>query len=185
MRKSNKTQTQIDPGEQEMTLKDKLWAFVSPVEPDGKRKSTIILYSFCLSLVFMVINLGAYVLAVPVIDGVLNGVVPGSVLQAAEILLPGLIGTAVCCLFFWLPGDKRQTPFAYFWMLGYLVAFFLTVPMLKDLTSEVRTIIYGLALSYMIVPLLTGFPVTFYLLSRYRKKHPHRPDGLQTMWPMR
>lgn len=149
---------------------DMLWQFVSPKTPDGKRKSTILLYSFGLSLVFTAIYVGCYALFVPIIDNAFNPALGDYALLAVEMLIPAIIGGFVCNIFFLIGEDKRLVPAAYLWVIGYAVAF-LAVMMIAAGSAQERGFMLYLFSLYCPVPLALGVAIAGFLFWRHRKYH--------------
>lgn len=145
---------------------DRFWNILFLTE-DGRPKSAMFLYSFCLSLLFFGIYAAAYVYLIDVLE---TAFVNESVLlrNIAQCVLPGLAGTVVCCAMFFLIPDRRLVPAAYLWLAAYALAAFITMFFLTE-QEEFRIFLYFFA---MLVPvgLISGGAVSFLLLRRHRRK---------------
>lgn len=133
---------------------------------NGKPKSGFLIYTFCLSIVFIALYLVAYSFLVdwlaPLTESwpVVLGNLTGSLCVSAAVLLVG-------CVLHRLLSDKRLMLGTYLWLLLYAVASVITMAiMLED--AEAMGAFWRFALWFLLIPLALGL-VLFYLL--YRRDH--------------
>ncbi len=153
----------------EGTLRDKLDRFwrILFLNEHGRPKSAMFLYSFCLSLLFFAVYATSYFFLIDVLESAFatSSVLMRNILQA---VLPGLLGTVVCCALFYVFPDKRLVPVAYLWLAAFALAALLTMAFLTE-KEEFRIFLYFYA---MLIPagLLSGGLISFLQLRRYRQK---------------
>lgn len=141
-------------------------------EENGKPKSASLLYSFLLAILFILIYGASYLLLLAPLERAFAGASVG-VRNAAEYLIPALIGSAICLLFFLLPGEKKKLAVgAYVWMGALLIAVMLFELLLID-WSDAKTE-YGLFMMIVNLPglaaVLTGGVPALLLYRRERRK---------------
>lgn len=146
---------------------DQFWRVLFLTE-EGRPKSAMFLYSFCLSLLFLIVYSLSYGFLIDVIEKSF----PGSTVLVRNILqsvLPGLAATLVCCSFFFLFPDKRLIPAAYLWLAVYAVIAFVTMAFMSS-GEELQIFLYFFA---MLVPvgLISGGLISFLLLNRHNRKN--------------
>ena len=93
---------------------ERFWSAFQMTE-NGRVKSTLLLYSFCLCWVFFGVYGVAYAFLVPPVHALTAGW-PILAVHLAEILVPSVLATALCGLTWLLPGDRRLLPATYLWM---------------------------------------------------------------------
>lgn len=131
---------------------------------NGHVKSTLLLNSFCLSILFLAVYGAAFFLLTDPIHAWL-ALAPRGMENLANALLPALAGTAVCALSHCI--CRPQTVLAaYFWLL--LLALASLVTMLLLLRGEGGASLLFLQLFGMMVPapLLLGIGSAWWLLRR-------------------
>ena len=140
---------------------------------NGKVKSTLLLYSFCLCWLFIVVYCGCFALFTRPLDCLLSGL-PVMAVNFVEALVPAIAGTAVCSLAWLLPGDKRLLPSAYIWLTLLMLACLIALIVLMGLESA------GLILQFfgmfVLAPLVLGVGSSLLLYYRYWKKRPPVTD---------
>jgi uncharacterized membrane protein len=138
----------------------------------GKPKSPVILYSFLLACAyFLVFFLCFHFLTDPLFRFVKPG--PEPVNTVVHAFLISILGTAVCCLTFFLK-DKRLTPYA-FAILGIL--FLMTLAASVSLKPEARSIMQMVIVMYGLSPVLIGNLVSWSLyLGILKKKNAPSPE---------
>jgi len=99
---------------------DSFWSAFQMME-NGRVKSTLMLYSFCLCWVFAAVYGGAIALLIGPLHTLMNGA-PVFLENLVTALVPAVLGTAVCGLTWLLPGDKRKLPAAYLWLTLLMLA---------------------------------------------------------------
>ncbi len=152
---------------------DKFWGAFQMTE-NGRVKSTILLYSFCLCWVLLALYGGCFALLNPWLDGLLQGMSVGLV-TLVEALVPAAVGTAVASLVWLLPGDKRLLPAAYIWLALLLLASLIALIILMGWESM------GLILQFFgmftLAPLALGLGSSFLVYHLYWKKRPPAEDS--------
>ena len=153
---------------------DRFWgAFL--FTKDGKVKSTLLLYSFCLSVVFAVVYVAAYVIFVNLLHPMLEGA-PAWLINLVEAAVPTVVGTAVCALA-WLLPEKRMMLSAYLWLAVLAVA--CLVAMLVILGGDAQAQILFLQFFGLFVPapILLGGGLSLWLYRRYQRRRPTLTNG--------
>lgn len=109
---------------------DRFWAALF-LTPEGKPKSAVLLYSFCLSLVYLAVYGIAYYFLIDLIETAFAGssVAMRNLLQS---VVPGLAGTLVCCSLWFAIRDRRIVPAAYAWLCAFALAALVTMAILSD-----------------------------------------------------
>ena len=147
---------------------DKFWGAFQMTE-NGKVKSTLLLYSFCLCWVLLALYGGCFALLNPWLDGLLQGM-PVPLVTLVEALVPAIVGTAVASLVWLLPGDKRLLPAAYIWLALLLLACLVALVIMMGLDSA------GLILQFFgmftLAPLALGLGSSLLAYYLYWKKRP-------------
>lgn len=151
---------------------DSFWGAFQMTE-NGKVKSTLLLYSFCLCWVFLAVYGGCFALFTKPLNGLLAGL-PVLAINIVEALVPAAVGTAVCCLVWLLPGDKRLLPASYIWLTLLALACLIALIIMMGLGSA------GLVLQFFgmfaLAPLVLGDLASMLLYYRYWKKRPPAAD---------
>ena len=117
---------------------------------EGKRKSPKILAYFFGALLFLVIFVAAYAFLTTPLHNL--PIANETVLSAVETLLIALVGTAGCCLLFFLP-DKSVVPYS-FVGLAVIVAMFYVAAFALD--AAVRPTMLYLSSMYGLGPAVVG-----------------------------
>ena len=99
---------------------DSFWSAFQMTE-NGKVKSTLLLYSFCLCWVFIAVYASSFVLLLDPLDALVSGA-PKVVVYLVEALVPALVGTVVCALSWPLYKDKRLMLAAFIWIFLLAIA---------------------------------------------------------------
>ena len=131
---------------------DSFWGAFQMTE-NGKVKSTLLLYSFCLCWALLALYGGCFALFTPLLDGPLSGL-PVALVNTVESLVPAVAGTAAASLAWLLPGDKRLLPAAYLWLAALMLASLIALVVMMGLDSA------GLVLQFfgmfVLAPLALG-----------------------------
>lgn len=147
---------------------DKFWGAFQMTE-NGKVKSTLLLYSFCLCWVLLALYGGCFALFSPLLDG-LKDYLPVAAVNAIEALVPATVGTAAASLVWLLPGDKRLLPAAYIWLALLMLACLIALIIMMGLESA------GLVLQFfgmfVLAPLALGLCSSILAYTLYWKKRP-------------
>ena len=152
----------------------------------GRPKSTVLLYSFLLSLVFLAIYVAAYAFLVGPIQQIFIPDFKSMTLKefsefslahkdlvtwmnVLESLLPGLAGSIVCCGISLLIKDRAVPAGAYIWLVVLLVVVLIAmIPIAKN--AEVYKSFLFFILMYVPAGLLTGTIFTHHRYGVYRKE---------------
>ena len=152
---------------------DSFWSAFQMME-NGRVKSTLMLYSFCLCWVFAAV----YGAAIALLIGPLHMLMAGSPVFLENLvtaLVPAVLGTAVCCLTWLLPGDKRKLPAAYLWLTLLMLACLIGLIMLMGWENA------GLVLQFfgmfVLAPLALGLSSSLLAYYLYWKKRPRAEDS--------
>ena len=147
---------------------DKFWGAFQMTE-NGRVKSTILPYSFCLCWVLLALYGGCFALLNPWLDSLLQGL-PVGLVTTVEALVPAAVGTAAASLVWLLPGDKRLLPAAYIWLALLVLACLITLIIMMGLES------LGLILQFFgmftLAPLALGLGSSLLAYYFYWKKRP-------------
>jgi len=134
---------------------------------NGKVKSTLLLYSFCLCWVLLLVYGGCLTLLIGPLDAMLEGL-PVAVVNLVEALVPAVAGTAVASLVWLLPGDKRLLPAAYLWLALLMLACLIALIVMMGLENA------GLVLQFfgmfVLAPLALGLGTSVSAYYLYWKK---------------
>ncbi|MBR3436404.1 MAG: hypothetical protein IKG97_01480 [Lachnospiraceae bacterium] len=152
----------------------------------GRPKSTVLLYSFLLSLVFLAIYALAYAFLVGAIQ---QFFVPGlsrmTLEEFSEYMLahknlapwmnitqsvvPGVLGSVVCCLLSLAIKERAVPAGAYIWLVVFLVVVLVAmIPIARD--ADVYKAFLYFVLMYVPAGLLTGTIFTHHRYGTYRKE---------------
>ena len=149
---------------------DSFWSAFQMTE-NGRVKSTLMLYSFCLCCVFIAVYFAAFALLLAPLNALVSGA-PAAVVCLVEALVPAVVGTVVCMLTWPLFSEKRLIPASFTWM--FLLAMACLVAMLVLMGDEPKA--RGLFLQFFIqavpAPILLGGGTSALLYRRYMKHPP-------------
>lgn len=153
---------------------DSFWGAFRMTE-NGRVKSTLLLYSFCLCWVLLALYGGCFALFNPWLDGLLaQSGLPVWLVSAIEALVPSVVGTAVASLVWLLPGDKRLLPAGYIWLTLLLLACLIALIIMMGRESV------GLILQFfgmfVLAPLVLGLGTSLLVFYLYWKKRPPAGD---------
>ena len=138
---------------------DSFWSAFQMME-NGRVKSTLMLYSFCLCWVFAAV----YGAAIALLIGPLH------------MLMAAVLGTAVCCLTWLLPGDKRKLPAAYLWLTLLMLACLIALLVLLKGEQGAQILALQFFGMFVLVPLIMGDGMSILLFYRYWKHKPPVKD---------
>lgn len=131
---------------------------------NGKPKSALLVYTFCLSFVMLAVYVGAFFVVIQGLHNLTAGlpVFLGNLIQALAAAIVGLLVSIL--LHFVLP-DKRLMFGAYLWLTLYAVACLITLLIFLRGTGAVAALLtfYGW---FVVIPLVLGLAVTYYLFRR-------------------
>ena len=149
---------------------DSFWSAFQMTE-NGKVKSTLLLYSFCLCWVFIAVYAALFVFLLDPLDALVSGA-PGIVAHVVEAVVPALVGAVVCVLPWPIIKDKRIIPASYTWIfLLSLACLIAMLVMMKD-EPEARNLFLQFFVQAVPAPILLGGGLSAFLYSRYLKTPP-------------
>ena len=148
---------------------DGFWSAFQMTE-NGKVKSTLLLYSFCLCWVYFAVYAGAFVLLLDPLEAMLSGA-PGIVVHVVEALVPAAAGSLVCMLPWPLLKDKRIIPSSYTWMLLLSAACLIAMLVMMKDEPEARLLFLQFFVQAVPAPILLGGGLSA-VLYRHHLKHP-------------
>ncbi|MCI9348315.1 MAG: hypothetical protein HFF83_03640 [Oscillibacter sp.] len=141
---------------------ERFWSAFQMTE-NGRVKSTLLLYSFCLCWVFFGVYGVAYAFLVPPVHALTAGW-PILAVHLAEILVPSVLATALCGLTWLLPGDRRLLPATYLWMAALTIA--CLIAMLVIMNGEAAGLVLQFFALYTLAPLGLGGALSAFLYCR-------------------
>ena len=145
---------------------DKFWGAFQMTE-NGRVKSTLLLYSFCLCWVLLALYIGCFALLNPLLDG-LQDFLPVTAVSVIEALVPAAAGTAVASLAWLLPGDKRLLPASYIWLTLLMLACLIALIFMMGLGDALFVLqFFGM---FVLAPLALGLGSSVLAYTLYWKK---------------
>ena len=148
---------------------DSFWGAFLLTE-NGRVKSTLLLNSFCLSIVFGAVYAAAFIFLVDPLHALMDG---AGIFwtNLVESLVPAVAGTGICSISWLIFKEKRMMATAYAWLLVFAFACFVTVMMLfgSDV-PEAKTMFLQVFMMLVPAPILTGGILSVFLYCRYLKQ---------------
>ena len=131
---------------------------------DGKPKSGLLIYTFCLSFVFLGIYIVAFWMVIEELSDPLASLPPvlGNLIQS---VLVGVAASALSGLMHILLPDKRLAFGTHLWLALYVVASVITLAILLKEAELIGTMLM-FALWFAVIPLAMGLTVTYLLYRR-------------------
>lgn len=131
---------------------------------DGKPKSGLLIYTFCLSFVFLGIYILAFWMVIEELSDPLASFPPvlGNLIQS---VLVGVAASALSGLMHILLPDKRLAFGTHLWLALYVVASVITLAILLK-EAELIGAMLMFALWFAVIPLAMGLTVTYFLYRR-------------------
>lgn len=131
---------------------------------DGKPKSGLLIYTFCLSFVFLGIYIVAFWMVIEELSDPLASLPPvlGNLIQS---VLVGVAASALSGLMHILLPDKRLAFGTHLWLALYVVASVITLAILLKEAELIGTMLV-FALWFAVIPLAMGLTVTYLLYRR-------------------
>ena len=136
--------------------KHTFWDLFTMVE-NGKLKSTFMLYSFALALLFLAVYAAAFVLLVDAVHAFMSPVSPW-LSGVMECLTPAFVSAVAAFLCQKLARDKRLAATAYVWLTVALIA--IAVILLTSFPLEDWGRLINLILQMGVVPIALGSLLT-------------------------
>ena len=152
---------------EESKLRTKLDSFwrVLFLTPEGRPKSSVLLYGFCLSIIFMLLYGLSYFFLIDVLEQ-LFAEASVTVRNVFEAVIPGLVGSMVICPLWFVFKNKRLMPAAFIWLIAFAL---IAIPLMALLTGDAQS--FGIFMYFyaMIVPtgLVTGAVFTFLMYAAH------------------
>lgn len=131
---------------------------------DGKPKSGLLIYTFCLSFVFLGIYIAAFWLVIEELTQPLSAMPPvlGNLIQS---ILVGIAASALSTVMHMLLPDKRLAFGTHLWLAAYVVACVVTLAVMLGDWSLIGTMLV-FALWFAVIPVAMGLGVTYILFQR-------------------
>ena len=149
---------------------DSFWSAFQMTE-NGKVKSTLLLYSFCLCWVFIAIYAASFAFLLDPLDALVSGA-PGFVVHMVEAVVPALVGAVVCVLPWPIIKDKRIIPASYTWIFLLSMACLIAMLVMMKDEPEARNLFLQFFVQAVPAPILLGGGLSAFLYSRYLKNPP-------------
>lgn len=150
---------------------DHFWRILF-LTPEGRPKSAKLLYSFCLSLVFMLVYGLCYWFLIDPLEAAFAAS-SSFVRNFFEAIVPGLLGSIPCCALWFVFKDKSYLPMTYAWLTLFALAGLITLLLLTQ--DEARAMM--LQFYALIVPtgLIAGSVFSWCMYLRWRRNPPSVP----------
>lgn len=145
---------------------DKFWVNLF-LTPEGRPKSAKLLYSFCLSIVFMLVYGLCYWFLIDPLEHAFAEASP-LLRNLLETILPGLAGSVLCCSLYFVFKDKGYMVFIYSWILLFALAALITLISVTD--SENVGIMLQIFTQFVLTGLITGSAFSWYMYIRWQRK---------------
>ena len=149
---------------------DSFWSAFQMTE-NGRVKSTLLLYSFCLCWVFIAVYAASFAFLLDPLDALVSGA-PGIVAHVVEAVVPALVGAVVCVLPWPIIKDKRIIPASYTWIFLLSMACLIAMLVMMKDEPEARNLFLQFFVQAVPAPILLGGGLSAFLYSRYPKKPP-------------
>ena len=146
---------------------DSFWSAFRMTE-NGKVKSTLMLYSFCLCWVFIAVYFASYFFLLDPLDALVSGA-PKIVVYLVESLVPAVVGPAVCALPWPLYKDKRMMAASFTWIFLLAVACLIAMVVMMSDEPEARNLFLQFFAQAVPAPILLGGGLSAILYQRYMK----------------
>lgn len=166
-------QTPLTDEEKKQTQKkraDKFWNIFLFTDGKGKLKSTLLVNSFSLSLLFLAVYGLCYYFLIDIIQIGLGENAPVFLQNLLQCLVPCIIGTGACCSLFRLLKKKELVPAAYVWLILY--ALVMLIGTLVGMDAETRPFFLNFYMMIVPLPLALGTFLSFSMLKRFHKDNP-------------
>ncbi|MDR0841778.1 MAG: hypothetical protein LBN26_10435 [Christensenellaceae bacterium] len=138
--------------------------------PEGRPKSAKLLYSFCLSIVFMAV----YGLCYWFLIGPLHTAFAANhtVELLATAVIPGLCGSIVCGAFWFVFKDKSYPLTIYIWLIVYALAALAGMLFVIGRDGEMLKAFFSFFAQLVPTGLLSGAALSWYMYARWRRNRP-------------
>ena len=146
---------------------DSFWSAFQMTE-NGRVKSTLLLYSFCLCWVFIAVYAASFAFLLDPLDALVSGA-PGIVAHVVEAVVPALVGAVVCVLPWPIIKDKRIIPASYTWIFLLSMACLIAMLVMMKDEPEARNLFLQFFVQAVPAPILLGGGLSAMLYQRYMK----------------
>lgn len=132
---------------------------------DGKPKSGLLTYTFCLSVVYIALYIGGFYLTIEFLTQPLSGLsaTAGNLIQS---LLVGLAGVAVSLVIHRAFADKRLAFCTHLWLTAYIIFCVIALAVILRENAEAISAMLRFALWFAVIPVTMGLVVTWLLYRR-------------------
>ena len=148
---------------------DSFWSAFQFTE-NGKPKSSLIVYTFSLSILFAAVYFACYEGSIRLLTGPLSAL-PAWASNLIIALTASAAGAAVCCLPHRFFSDKRLVFGGHLWLCGYAAAVLVIMLCLLGLTEGFVSFLVFFAW-FVLPPVAAGTAASFLLYRRDRAKKP-------------
>lgn len=171
-----KTNNTVPPkNEKKKSKADRFWESFLFTE-NGRPKSSLMIYTFCLSFVFLAVYVVCFLLMISLQVKLLSSLAVFAS-NAIVSILASAIGVLICCIPHRFMQDKRLVFGAHLWLLLYAIASLITMLiMLNGEATNVLLVFFGW---FVAIPLAVSLPVTAYL---YRRDHHPKQSEPEPEW---
>ena len=168
-----------DPGADEQRSKkaDNFWNAFRLTE-NGKVKSTLMLNSFCLCVVYIAVYFGAICLLVDPLHILTQGM-PTWVENFISSVIPAFVGTAVCSLTWLIAKEKRMMVATYAWITVLSVASLLALLILMRDDGHAQLLALQFFALFFLPGIVMGCALSLTLYHRYWKAEQSRRAALE------
>lgn len=139
---------------------------------NGRVKSTLLLYSFALSFVFIAVYGAAYWVLLDVLEIGLRNFLGYRLLVFVESFVPALLGSLVCCVFHFIFHDKKMVLFSYGWIILYVVLIGLAA--YEVFSPQELAVLWTLMVQFILPSVGLGMIFAVVLYVRHRKNDPFK-----------
>ena len=149
---------------------DSFWESFLFTEKNGKPKSSLIIYTFSLSVVFAAVYVLCYEGAIRLLTGPLSSL-PSFFSNLVIALVSSVLGTVLCCLPHRFMSDKRLVPGGYLWLCAYAAAIVIIMLVIMGFTEGFGTFLI-FCCWFVFPPVLLGTAVSLLLFRCDRAAEP-------------
>ena len=147
---------------------DKFWNIFLFTDGHGRLKSTTVIYSFFISVLFLAVYGVLYMLLIDALNDLLGPGCPVWLANTVESLVPAILGSLLCNALFYAVKQKKLIIAGYAWLILYALVLLVGVLVGMDAGD------WGMFLSlYALVvpaPILLGLGLAIFLTNRYNTK---------------
>ena len=145
---------------------------------DGKPKSGLLIYTFCMSFLFLAVYIVAFNYLIEWLTPVLAGL-PTAVSNLLQSLTVSLVGILIGWLLHMVIKDKRVIFGTFLWLTFYLILVLVSLLIMLRGTGTIGLFL-NFYLWFMVIPVLTGLAASF---GMYKKDYvPPKQQTEQAPW---